>query len=255
MTKNFIAAADVLIDFWNNAPCHPSTMIKDADYDILDKNKLFISQRERENGRGLGKIHENLPPEPYVGNIKNAKYYMISLNPRAGLDNHSYDAEYDNWKNVFLKSEYEKNIAQSNMDYPFYYLNPELKESGGGVWWTMVFGVANKSNEYKHILSQNFCDLELFPYHSNQWGGKLEELIMNNKIESCNKMLAFIDELLQQPDKVVFARNTDTLHKLLSKYKTLNFTNNNRRVWLSPGTNGGPDQIHQDIENILNNHK
>lgn len=68
----------------------------------------------------------SLPPEPWVGDI-NAQLVILLANP--GLDARDASAWSDNPQ---LRGIAQKNLAHQTLDWPLYWLQPELRATPGG---------------------------------------------------------------------------------------------------------------------------
>lgn len=169
-----------LKEFWKNVEHYQDaivgkTGIAEQDFKILKNANLLVGRDDWIHGSN--RFNFDLPPEPFVGDL-NADIYIITLNPGAGSN------EYENWQNETLLKLHQDCLRQNKTEYPFYYLNPLLADTGGGMYWhkekfaglitalTEVFG--SKQTAIKKI-AQNVCDLELCAYRSSVWNvGKFD---------------------------------------------------------------------------------
>jgi hypothetical protein len=101
--------------------------------------------------------NKELLPDPYIGNI-NTKILLLMLNP--GISENDF---FIHKSPEFIKL-HRKNIDQKELEYPFYYLNPEL-DCPGSDYWHKKLGTLIKEFGVKKI-SQTFCCLQLVAYHS-----------------------------------------------------------------------------------------
>ena len=122
----------------------------------------------------------------------------------------------------------EKNLSQTN-EYPFYYLDPALETSGGGKYWvrkdrfgwiitqlTPLFGSAEKARKF---IAKNVCDIELCPYHSEEWDEKNNFII--NKLPSVKTTINFlrnhvIPDVIQGKKSLIVMRKVKRINDLLS---------------------------------------
>jgi hypothetical protein len=113
------------------------------------------------------KVKENfkykldLLPEPYIGNL-DAKIIVLALNPGFN-ENDIYYHSKETFKLI-----HQINITQDNTEFPFYYLNPILKEMPGSVWWHNKLHWLIDKFEPKTI-SKSICCLQYTPYHSKEF--------------------------------------------------------------------------------------
>ncbi|MBR5904363.1 MAG: hypothetical protein IKZ49_02400 [Alphaproteobacteria bacterium] len=203
--------ANVLLSFWQNESKNFSTgnYIAKPDYQILKDNNLLTKKLSVYNSKNT-LLYEDLPCEPFMGDIENAKIYIVTLNPGAGED------EHENWQKQDLLDVWKNNFKQTNQ-YPFYYLDPKLEKTGGGRYWfkreqndKKVWGkfenliekiacdlkgqVPEEIDcfaEARKLIAQNVCDLELCPYHSEKWNDS-KNIISN--LPSIKIMIEFLKD-------------------------------------------------------------
>jgi len=128
-------------------------------------------------------IHTGLLPGPYGGDLMNAKIYLLLLNP--GFSHNDYFSEcQEDVKRAIINNLRQENL---NRDYPFICLNPSLCHTAGGNYWLKKFDSIIKSlrerndltyTECLKLISQKTCVLELFPYHSRNFG--ISQRVLNN---------------------------------------------------------------------------
>ncbi len=119
------------------------------------------------------KLHLGLSPHPYAGNLDKAKIFILAINP--GLDPGDYILEKDP-KYIEIRN---KNLRQEKMEYPFYFLNPNLSLHQGYTYWFKKFrDLINEIKGHYGIkwieaqkrLSEYVATLELVPYASQKFG-------------------------------------------------------------------------------------
>ena len=217
-----------LIDFWQNVNFQPNTYIAQDDFDVLKANNLLVSKQKyiqnSTNNNVQTLLHDNLPAEPFVGDLLNSKVYIITLNPGVG------DDEYDNWQDVGLNAALKENLEQQKTDYPFYYLNPSLSHTGGAKYWGMPNGkfakiikelsqVTGNIDAANRLVAQNVCDLEFCPYHSKKWGIK-PELIRS--LPSVKKLIDFlsdyvIPDVIAGRKSLIVGRKANEISRIMSE--------------------------------------
>jgi hypothetical protein len=135
--------------------------------------------------RGDTNLHLGLIPQPFIGNIKTAKIYILLLNP--GLGPHDYFGEFKvrTFKNSLLNN-LKQDFSQS--DYPFMFLDPQYSWHGGFQRWNgKLAGVIEALAKHqggslagaRNQLSRDLASIELLPYHSGSFrdhGGWLNGL-------------------------------------------------------------------------------
>ena len=245
--------------FWNEAKYHKDTCILDGEYQELEKSGLLITESQIKSNKALSKIHTKLPPEPFVGDLLLANCFVVTLNPRAAIP---YNKEYDNWQNQELQDMAEQNRLQKSRAYPFYYLDPKLENTGGGEWWMNTLGLWGENLEkvaqafnvpsvyLRRLVATRFCDIELCPYHSNQWdNNKLKQLIIDKKLQSSIMAIEFVKEVIKDKDRTVFIRGDKDsgyasqilqhfIPELKQELPNVHYISG-QRVWLNPNSANG----------------
>ena len=225
-----------LVNFWRDAEFYPGTFILKDEYPVLKQNNLLITEDEILTNSGLNKIHPKLQHEPFVGDLVLGKFFIINLNPRAGVP---YAQEYKNWSNQKLSKIALETVQQTGLQNPFYYLTPEGLETDGGKWWAERLGVkkfiekggSNQNitiNDKSYpaelifdVLKSRFCDIEICPYHSKNWNTKLEKLILDGKLKSSTMAIEFVRTIIADSTKHVFIRgfeDSSSVAKTLRKF-------------------------------------
>lgn len=107
------------------------------------------------------KIVTNTLPEPYIGNLDDAKIILLNLNP-------GHDENVTIWhgREDFIQENRKNLLFQSNP--PFYLLNHRFENSGGFKWWKQklkelldIFGI-------EKVAKDVMC-IEYFPYPSKKY--------------------------------------------------------------------------------------
>jgi hypothetical protein len=162
-------------------------------------------------------FHQDLLPGPYCGDIKNAKVYLVGLNPGFSPDDYTLEMENTSYFKLL-----EDNIKQKINKYAFVPLNPDYKDGPASRWWRQpkMFGnIITKlqsktpSENIDELLGKKICALELFPYHSLRMStsGKLF------KIESVKRMTSFIKKLYDDDSDeklLIITRSVTNLEKI-----------------------------------------
>src|SRR3989344_8418965 len=186
-----------LVEFWKSISADSPYVHPDDFQAIEQRLKKYVSYEKYIKAYGNSQVtdtdlHAGLLPVPYVGDIHNAKIYILMLNP--GFSHDDYIAE----KNQDFKKALRKNILQKN-SYPFFYLDPRFLWTGGGRYWERRFREYAKKlvsqskkpisyGEALKIISEKVVCLELSPYHSRKNG--LGKNILEN-MKSTKKIVEF----------------------------------------------------------------
>lgn len=147
------------------------------------------------------RFHLSLLPSPYVGDLRNADIFVLSLNP--GLSFEDYYAEMCVPKfREHLKKTLEQDL--DGVQIPFIFLDPEFCWHGGFRWWerklrdtiTMI-AVRKYGGRYLDALrdvGKRLASLELIPYHSARFGAHS----LSRKLPSARKIKCFAKAALLQ---------------------------------------------------------
>lgn len=119
-----------------------------------------------------GALHVGLLPMPYLGDLANARVFLVTLNP--GLGAHDYFGEHEvpAYREMLLA-----NLAQSG-DLRFPFLDPTQSWHGGSAYWSpRLRGITRRVREARggsvraalDVCARHIAVLELVPYHSESF--------------------------------------------------------------------------------------
>ena len=137
--------------------------------DNLDWERLVVDTSFGAEDR---RLHLNLTPIPFLGDLERAKVVILLQNP--GLSPTDYYGEFkvDGFQQLLLKN---LRSELRNTDYPFLFLNPALAWHGGWSWWhrqlgsvieVMAGALDMTYMEARKSLARSIACIELMPYHS-----------------------------------------------------------------------------------------
>jgi hypothetical protein len=220
-----------LLDFWSQFRINEnSDLIHEEDSRILDKESFKYIRNFEDYVSNVDNlfstktvIHSGLVPVPYTGDIEKARVYLLLLNP--GFNHNDYYSESNGiYRNILIKNIYQ----DLDKDYPFLYLNPRFCHTSGGNYWLKKFGsiidylYSQKKWSYAtciKLISQKVCTLELFPYHSRNFG--LSQKIIN-QCPSVLKIKEFLkDKYSKNSDLLVACLRNPESWGLLDNYKNI----------------------------------
>jgi hypothetical protein len=153
---------------WINLP-ETSPFILTSDwvdvYKYQSKLKLKISaERDSNRKQELAKrlVHEELLPEPFLGN-PDAPIVLLNGNP--GFD--ETDRHFHQRDRVFMEKSRANLIHDNDATYPFYLLDPAVSRAGGYQWW--LEKLKQPINQFgQSSVARSFFCVEYFPYHSGK---------------------------------------------------------------------------------------
>jgi hypothetical protein len=209
-----------LVTFWREVADNSSSKSKIHKKDIIDKTFLVNDLRPSdvtkiyEIDSNPTKLHNEMIPVPYVGDILNAKIFYITLNP--GYEHGDY---FVNKHTNGLNDELLNNLKQEslNPEYPFFCLNPEYCHTGGYRYWDKMLKkliskiVQNSKSKVSEIdvrnyLAKNFAVIEMTGYPSKQSDRKSLEQLTSSKLAQ-----SFVKNALEKREnvKIMIARATE----------------------------------------------
>lgn len=109
------------------------------------------------------KVHIDLPAVPYMGDVRNAEWYLLMTNP--GFEY----MEYEENKNELYKMAMLNNLKQTNLDskYPCVWFNPEFYWTSGFNYWANLLCKSQITLEKLKWLSSNVAIIQMFGYYSS----------------------------------------------------------------------------------------
>ena len=192
-------------------------------YFKCDKNSIneyFVKhthdKNKKANEESQTVIHFGLLPQPFIGDVENAKIIICSLNPGFSTDDYNTDELHHN--------DILEQLNPDNHNKTLFWLTEKPDDkgnlSGGAKWWQGKLDQKDKEKslvyniikEYKSdvaslsdeelkkekekvfkVLSENMAAIELFPYHS----AKFNYNYLKN-CESTNKIIEYVKELAEK---------------------------------------------------------
>ncbi|MEN7547845.1 hypothetical protein AAG747_07990 [Rapidithrix thailandica] len=201
-----------IINYWRNLDINNDNYLHNDDIDILqnvDQVNLNFQQYVENPNNLFGnnfQLHTGLMPVPYTGNLRDARIYLLMVNP--GFHHNDY---YSENSVIEYRTALARNLRQENLDenFPFLYLNPQFCHTSGGEYWlkkfnSLIEGLKDRlGNNYSYdnilsLISRNICILELFPYHSINF--KLSQRVINN-CPSVKRIRQFVDSIINNNER------------------------------------------------------
>lgn len=151
-------------------------------------------------------IHFELLPQPFIGDVENAKIIICSLNPGFSTGDYKVDESH--------RDDILEQLNPDNHNKTLFWLTEkpdnEGNLSGGAKWWqgkldqkdknkSLVYNIIKKyksdvaslsdeqlkkeKEKVFKVLSENMAAIELFPYHSEKFNRKYVECCSTQKIK------------------------------------------------------------------------
>jgi|GEM_PF-5969840 len=122
-------------------------------------------------GREGNRVHVDLLPIPYAGNLKTAKIVFGLYNPGANQLDYR-DEERQDFK-AAIRSSIQQSFSRN--DVAFYNLDPTFADTSAFQWWEKRLGklALSLKGSYKYrdlllVLAKNIAVIELIPYRSTE---------------------------------------------------------------------------------------
>lgn len=110
-------------------------------------------------------IHTEVLPAPFVGNPA-APIVLLNLNPGFSIRNEQFV------EGTYYSQALRTNLVHAKQDYSFYVLDPRIDTNPGYSYWIRKLKPLIALYGQKKIANE-VCVIELFPYHSEHFAGKL----------------------------------------------------------------------------------
>jgi hypothetical protein len=175
-----------LIKFWSRCEVDGQHLVHPEDWGVLKlKGKKLISSIPGGfNDFACSpmfddpRLHLQLIPQPYAGDLRKAKVVIVLLNPGLTFTDYWGEAHISGFRERLIKN--LRQTFDDSCDFPFLWLNPDLCWHGGFVWWErklrdVTTKIAERcfNGSYRDALwdlSKRIASAELFPYHSSTFG-------------------------------------------------------------------------------------
>lgn len=192
-----------LINFWKKLDLVQRPYIHLDDKDLIEELSYsyegLSDLYENEYWERKKRFHTDLLPVPYIGNLKEAKIFILYLNPGFTLMDY-YPEDSSTAFTDALKANIEQDFSKT--EYPFFYLNPKLMWTNASQYWLKklkdyILLVKDKKRFDSYIeatkyLSKRIAVLQLMPYHSANFNGH-DNLLNKNKLQSVKKIQHFLE--------------------------------------------------------------
>lgn len=109
---------------WLNLP-EKAPYILPGDCDAITK----LNQKLGAKNKRASLIHDEILPEPYVGNPFTASVVLLNLNP--GFE----ESDRKRHRDPEFRQAALANLHHRKIKYPFYLLDPQFQGSGGARYW------------------------------------------------------------------------------------------------------------------------
>jgi hypothetical protein len=211
----FLIAPKAFMDNpWAKLPIQPPFVLNEDLNAVLS----FNESAEKEH-----KIHFEVLPQPYAGNPKTAKVYLLNLNP--GFDEN--DEFYQNNLKSFKSANFDSLTFKNNIG--FYFLDDRFRETPAYKWWYKILGGVIKEWGIEKTIEGIMC-LELFGYHSVNYKQ------MKKNIPSQEYSFYLLKEAIKSNKTIISMRSLNLWLEAVPELHDYPYIKlkNKQRPWISP---------------------
>lgn len=147
--------------------------INETNFILKQEQSVIKEFNERADDKY--KIHTELMPAPFMGDVKNAAVMILVLNP-------GFDKEEER-KGFYTKyRKYWQNEIQHKFDerLPLFCLDEEYRQYSN--YWANVLApiIVKLGENGKEIVAKNVCKVQLFPYQSAKYKPIQKSILVSN---------------------------------------------------------------------------
>ncbi len=146
-------------------------------------------------------LQEFLYPEPFVGNLKEARVICLLSNP--GFN----DGDIEALKDPTFRNAIISNLKQS-IGCGFFPLNKNFDDAPASDYWTKRLRELTQEVGIE-ALEKHFAVLEYHPYHSQKFGGG--GLLKKSPFPSSRFVFNLVEHYIRDPSKVIIVMRSSTL--------------------------------------------
>jgi len=172
-----------LIEYWKSFDSNSSPYITREDKEVIEPQRHYTCTSYEEflsvvHGEGGSefftkhKLHLGLIPQPFIGDLRQAKVFILMLNPGFGPIEYVQENQHQEFRDAL-----RKNLRQSSesLECPFLFFDPRFLWTPGGEYWKrklkdIIEAFCKRKNvsylDATRVLSKKIATLELIPYHS-----------------------------------------------------------------------------------------
>ena len=197
------------------------------DYLILEADKLVVD-KFNETANEKFRIHTEIMPAPFMGNVLEAQVLLLLLNP-------GYDEEEERKNYYNLYRHYWENEIQhkhSIPDLPLFCLEDSYINFSD--YWQKRLNHLIKATS-KEKVAKNVAIVQYFPYHSKKFK-LIPKRILEDNLVSQKYNFYLIEKAIERNATIIILRGTKLWYKavpLLEKYENKCFTNSRQNTTLT----------------------
>lgn len=204
---------------------------------VLDVDAYVVREMNYRYGGTESKVVLDLLPEPYIGDVE-APVIFLSKNPGVDQKSDKYWHSRPDFQNLL-----KDNLIQVESEYPFFHLNPAIKDAPGAAWHTSKLNRLIVETSLKTV-AQNVCSIPFFPYHTAKFSG-IPKSITSEPMPSQRYTAQLVREAIARGAVIVITLYETPWKKLvpeLNSYKNV-FTLKSQNTVISQGNCDHYDEI------------
>ena len=168
----------MLNEFWighDDFGFHPEDLVPESEMIDWDPDQAADHQAAFDADASLHrKLHRNLLPQPFAGDLKKASVFLLYGNPGVALSDY-----YDDHRNDRYAELCRMNL-RGELD-SFVWLHPDIATTGPGIYWRQTFKALAKEITQRtgdlpeasfNRISRSVALVEAGAYHSKQTPGE-----------------------------------------------------------------------------------
>lgn len=198
---------------------------------VLRQEQSIVEEFNEKINNDLYKIHTQIMPSPFMGDVYNASVVILMLNPGydpkediiSDEDGLNYYNRYKDW----WKKEIQHIHTKPNL--PFFALDEQYSKSSD-YWVKKLKPLTSISTNEK--VARDICTIQFFSYHSQKYKSIHKKLIkeagFDNYLPSQKYNFQLVKDAISRNAIIIIARSKKIWFEAipeLAKYENLHFTN------------------------------
>lgn len=215
---------------------------------VLKEDKAVIDRFNQSTNETF-KVHREIMPAPFMGNVQSAQILLLLLNP--GYDEKEEIKGYYKEYKPYWKNEIQH--IQSIPELPLFCLDQKYIEYSD-YWNNKLKPLILKTSKEK--VAKNICQIQFFPYHSKKFKSISKKILIENGFDkyltSQKYNFYLVEKAMERNAIIIILRSRKMWFEAipkLEKYENLYFTNSYLNTILSENN---LSETFPKIVNILN---
>lgn len=197
------------------------------DYLILNDDRIVV-ERFNENAKEEYRIHTEIMPAPFMGNVLDSPVLLLLLNP--GFDEEEERKDY--YK--LFRHYWEKEIQHEHPvpGLPLFCLEDKYTQFSD--YWKRRLRFLIEATS-KEKVAQNIALVQFFPYHTRKYK-PIPKRISTDYLTSQQYNFHLVEKVIEREATIILLRGKEQWFEAvpsLREEKNVFFTNSNRNTYLS----------------------